>query len=321
MSWIEWFVLLIVLAVAGLLAAGAVLAWKTASAEKQERQRQHETIASLDTAATNAVNGIPKIIHQIWIGDKAAPPKQWLDTWSVNFMQQNPGYTYVLWRDEDLENLQMRNRALYDAEKTLPGKADIARYEILHRYGGVYVDADIVWLGKNNDDDDSGSSSVANERDAVGAFDRLLNRVDAKSQIFVACEPHNPQNIDQWKAIGVQQQQQSNNEYEKDDCLLFANSIIGASPQNRHVLSIIEHIASTYAQRSAEHPEQPWLTTGPFPMTEALESSDATVFDSGVFYPADWHDDHSAKTVKQLRERYPDAYAFHYGYSTTPASP
>lgn len=56
-----------------------------------------------------------------------------------------------MWVDGDLNWLQ--NKSLYDdAEKLVPPdavgqfRADIARYEILHRYGGLYVDCDTVAL-------------------------------------------------------------------------------------------------------------------------------------------------------------------------------
>lgn len=290
---------------AGLIIAIAVFASQHYSGANIKNQ-QEQKIASLDKA--DRINGIPKIIHQIWIGDKAEPPMQWIETWSKDFVEQNPGYIHVLWRDEDLKGIDMQNRDLYDAEPTLPGKADIARYEILRRYGGIYVDADIVWLGKRMPNAEQQLAS----RDERAAFDSFLAKTNSESKIFVACEPHNVGNIGQWQQIGASQ-----NDLKKTDCLLYANSIIGASPQNRHLEAIIKHIADTYAKRSAENPAQPWLTTGPFPMTEALRPIDnVTVFASDMFYPADWHDDHSAKTVEQLRQLYPEAYTFHYGYST-----
>ena len=81
---------------------------------------------------------IPKIIHQIWIGKKQ-PPQELMDTWKI------PEYEYVLWDEEKLRSLQMVNKDKYDYfyDKGLYyGSADIARVEILHRYGGVYIDAD-----------------------------------------------------------------------------------------------------------------------------------------------------------------------------------
>jgi len=86
---------------------------------------------------------IPKHIHQIWIGPKE-PPCVWLDTWRVSFSSLNPGWDYTLWTDEQVQKLQMENRELYDSEQMWQCKADILRLEILWRYGGIYIDADMV---------------------------------------------------------------------------------------------------------------------------------------------------------------------------------
>jgi mannosyltransferase OCH1-like enzyme len=42
----------------------------------------------------------------------------------------------------------MINRDLFDQESMWQCKADIMRLEILYKYGGVYIDADMVSLGK-----------------------------------------------------------------------------------------------------------------------------------------------------------------------------
>ena len=79
---------------------------------------------------------IPKIIHQIWIGDKNECPKDLMDTWT----KKNGSWDHMLWNDENI--FQLINQNQFDAYRELPGKADILRYEILHRYGGLFVDAD-----------------------------------------------------------------------------------------------------------------------------------------------------------------------------------
>lgn len=45
----------------------------------------------------------------------------------------------------------MINRDLFDKEHAWQCKADIMRLEILYKYGGVYIDADMVSLGKSLD--------------------------------------------------------------------------------------------------------------------------------------------------------------------------
>ena len=82
---------------------------------------------------------IPRVIHQIWLGDKL-PPQAYLDTWKLL-----PGFKYKLWTEEELSSLSMLNQDKYEYflnKKVYHGAADIARVEILFHYGGFYVDAD-----------------------------------------------------------------------------------------------------------------------------------------------------------------------------------
>ena len=82
---------------------------------------------------------IPKIIHQIWIGPKKRPDI-WMD--SVKDFCKNHNYEYVLWDDNKVSELTLTNQTFYELEKTFNGKSDILRYEILYKFGGVYIDAD-----------------------------------------------------------------------------------------------------------------------------------------------------------------------------------
>ena len=79
---------------------------------------------------------IPKIIHQIWIGDKSKQPTELMKTWE----SMNPTWEYKLWTEENIPELFNKNQ--YDKMRQYCGKADIVRYELLYRYGGVYIDAD-----------------------------------------------------------------------------------------------------------------------------------------------------------------------------------
>ena len=44
----------------------------------------------------------------------------------------------------------MLNKDIYNQESTLWGKSDVARYEILYKFGGIYIDADSVWINEKN---------------------------------------------------------------------------------------------------------------------------------------------------------------------------
>jgi hypothetical protein len=76
---------------------------------------------------------IPKIIHQVWIGD-APPPAGLMETWR----QKNPSWEYRL----SSNMTGWENQEVIDAIPELHGKADVMRYELLWRDGGVFIDAD-----------------------------------------------------------------------------------------------------------------------------------------------------------------------------------
>lgn len=82
---------------------------------------------------------IPKIIHHIWLGSPLPEKCKILrDTW----IQNHPDWTFMLWTDKDVEKFGLENKALFDASKNWGEKSDIWRYEIVHRFGGLYVDTD-----------------------------------------------------------------------------------------------------------------------------------------------------------------------------------
>jgi mannosyltransferase OCH1-like enzyme len=86
---------------------------------------------------------IPKIIHQIWFGDQLKRPVNWMKTFSI----KNPDWKYMLWTEENLPKLSNQDKFDYilkygKTNDNYAKLADIARYEILYRYGGIYLDAD-----------------------------------------------------------------------------------------------------------------------------------------------------------------------------------
>ena len=86
---------------------------------------------------------IPRVIHHVWVGGPIPEPLvACIDTWP----RLHPGWDHRVWRDGDLDWLE--NQELFDrADDITPHhgqlRADIARYEILHAFGGVYVDCDM----------------------------------------------------------------------------------------------------------------------------------------------------------------------------------
>ena len=95
---------------------------------------------------TISLKKIPKKIHQIWIGPRKIPRK-YLD-WAITWRNNNPDWDYKLWTNEDIKDLNMCNRSIYDSSDNLGFKSDLVRYEILYQYGGIYIDTDFECLKK-----------------------------------------------------------------------------------------------------------------------------------------------------------------------------
>lgn len=89
---------------------------------------------------------IPKLIHMIWLGPFPYPSK-WIDTWKP-FCEQY-GWELKLWREKDLEEFGLTNKKEFDESVSYQQKSDIARYEIVYRLGGMYLDCDMVYLGND----------------------------------------------------------------------------------------------------------------------------------------------------------------------------
>jgi hypothetical protein len=80
---------------------------------------------------------IPRLGHLCWFGPHD-PPQEAIDSWS----KMNPGIIWTLWRDHKAgwTNTEQINARAERNEWN--GVCDVIRLEILHRFGGVAVDAD-----------------------------------------------------------------------------------------------------------------------------------------------------------------------------------
>jgi mannosyltransferase OCH1-like enzyme len=112
---------------------------------------------------TDFNKNIPKILHIIWIGDKERPKQ--IFSWTNDFIEKNKDWKVKIWGNKEIEDLNLINKKQYDQMKQYCGKADIARYEILYRYGGMYIDADTIWLNPINKNILKGSLNLAFEKE------------------------------------------------------------------------------------------------------------------------------------------------------------
>ncbi len=85
---------------------------------------------------------IPKIIHQIWLGDKNKPPLDWMKTYKEAC--EKSGWKYYLWTDDNIPLLI--NQDIFDNEERLHTKGNLVRYEMVYKYGGIHCDTDSVLL-------------------------------------------------------------------------------------------------------------------------------------------------------------------------------
>lgn len=73
-----------------------------------------------------------------------------MDTWK----KLNPGWGYRFWDEQGLREAfpaGLRNQRQFDAMPEWCGKCDIARVEVLHRFGGFFIDADTICLNPLDD--------------------------------------------------------------------------------------------------------------------------------------------------------------------------
>lgn len=93
---------------------------------------------------------IPRTIHRIWVG---GTEPEWTSRLGATWAAHHPDWTVRQWTDASVGELfPLRNQAIYDAAHELfprhvgQLRSDLLRYEILHRFGGLYIDADFEAL-------------------------------------------------------------------------------------------------------------------------------------------------------------------------------
>ena len=64
-----------------------------------------------------------------------------LPTW----VEKHPDFEVKIWTEDHLGDLELRNSSVILNKDLNPGlRADFLRLEILHKYGGIYADVDMV---------------------------------------------------------------------------------------------------------------------------------------------------------------------------------
>jgi mannosyltransferase OCH1-like enzyme len=86
---------------------------------------------------------IPRVFHRIWLGPDPMPEEyvRLGRTWKRN----HPDWEHHLWAETNLPT-DLERHEVYELLRRPAERADILRLELLHRLGGVYVDADLESL-------------------------------------------------------------------------------------------------------------------------------------------------------------------------------
>ena len=61
-------------------------------------------------------------------------------------MKYHPDWEYKLWTDETVKEITLINQELFDKAKNYGEKSDILKWELVYRFGGVYIDTDMEAL-------------------------------------------------------------------------------------------------------------------------------------------------------------------------------
>jgi mannosyltransferase OCH1-like enzyme len=83
---------------------------------------------------------VPRTFHRIWVGDKPIPTRAEDFWWRLKDL--NPGCEFVTWRDP-IEPTDYELGHLFSSCRHPAQLADLLRIEIVHKFGGIYIDVDI----------------------------------------------------------------------------------------------------------------------------------------------------------------------------------
>jgi hypothetical protein len=85
---------------------------------------------------------IPRIFHRVWLGSERLPDE--FEQFGRTWRERHPDWEMILWTAANLPKLQ--NEWAVEKSGLLAAKTNIIRYELLERFGGVYIDTDFECL-------------------------------------------------------------------------------------------------------------------------------------------------------------------------------
>jgi mannosyltransferase OCH1-like enzyme len=99
-------------------------------------------MAAREPAAASQPAVIPSVIHRIWLGSSPLPAD--FERYGSSWREHHPSWEMRLWTDADIAEFgcpEAFARTRHHGERS-----DLMRYELLWRYGGLYVDTDMECL-------------------------------------------------------------------------------------------------------------------------------------------------------------------------------
>jgi mannosyltransferase OCH1-like enzyme len=231
---------------------------------------------------------IPKILHQIWIGENVMP-SEWMDT--VKDFCKKYQYKYKLWTESNIDTLKWNEfnglkKAYTDLEFSLAGRSDIIRLLVLYEYGGIYIDADTVIL-------------------KPAKFNQFL--LNNKANVFFGYEHI----LDKGKEIFSTHP----NEKIRKATKYIANGVVGSSKAHAFIKHLLEKI-SKYVKKVAPA----WQMTGPLFISDEYfkhehKYKDIKIYPTKYFYPITWHNITDVRLHTKIKIP-KESMLFQYGYST-----
>eukprot|EP00485_Elphidium_margaritaceum_P013983 CAMPEP_0202731248 /NCGR_PEP_ID=MMETSP1385-20130828/187053_1 /ASSEMBLY_ACC=CAM_ASM_000861 /TAXON_ID=933848 /ORGANISM="Elphidium margaritaceum" /LENGTH=652 /DNA_ID=CAMNT_0049397541 /DNA_START=1 /DNA_END=1959 /DNA_ORIENTATION=- len=172
------------------------------------RLRDCKSISTTTQSTDHIFDGIPKILHQIWLGPDAIP--QQYQVWSRTWTHNHPDWQYMLWTDATLKQRKFEwsspiNKSLFQIASNYGEKSDILRLEILYQLGGVYVDFDFECVQSLNVFDCASNENVssnANNTPRVSCVLGLSNTgLLEVNNAWIACRAKHALLPQIWKSI------------------------------------------------------------------------------------------------------------------------
>jgi mannosyltransferase OCH1-like enzyme len=239
-------------------------------------------------AATTG-GGIPRIIHQVWLGTNPKPT-EWMD--SVREFATKHGYTYKLWDEKAAEGLDWDSvpglRREYGAFRSqLAGKADIIRMLALYEHGGIYIDADTVVMRP-------AKFAAFLEKNPYAVFFGWENILKSHTKKVNNFGP---------ELAGAKR--------------LVANGMIGAAAGHPFFEALLGGVV---ANAEREEGEDAWRKVGPLYVTRVYaklkkKMPDVHVYPMRYFYPRHWKGITDPELHKKVRIP-GESMLFQYGYTT-----